>query len=86
MLEPGSQTFPVVQEHVESVELVSEEAMASTVRLLAVEQKLVVEPGAAVSVAAALAAPRDRNRPLVCVLSGGNIAPETLRALLAAAS
>lgn len=86
VLEPGSQTFPVVQEHVESVELVSEEAMASTVRLLAIEQKLVVEPGAAVSVAAALAAPRDRNRPLVCVLSGGNIAPETLRALLATAS
>lgn len=84
VLEPGSLTFPIVQEHVESVELVSEEAMASAVRLLAVEQKLVVEPGAAVSVAAALAAPRDRDRPLVCVLSGGNIAPETLRAVLAA--
>ncbi len=86
VLEPGSRTFPIVQQHVESVELVSEEGMASAVRLLAVEQKLVVEPGAAVSVAAALAAPRDRDRPLVCVLSGGNIAPETLRALLAAAS
>ncbi|MYC65051.1 MAG: threonine/serine dehydratase [Acidobacteriia bacterium] len=86
VLEPGSLTFPIVQEHVESVELVSEEGMASAVRLLAVEQKLVVEPGAAVSVAAALAAPRDRDRPVVCVLSGGNIAPETLRALLAAGS
>ena len=86
VLEPGSRTFPIVQQHVESVELVSEEAMASAVRLLAVEQKLVVEPGAAVSVAAALATPPDRDRPLVCVLSGGNIAPETLRALLADAS
>ena len=86
VLEPGSQTFPVVQEHVESVELVSEEGMASAVRLLAIEQKLVIEPGAAVSVAAALAAPRGRDRPLVCVLSGGNIAPETLRELLDAGS
>ena len=86
VLEPGSRTFPIMQQHVESVELVSEHAMASAVRLLAVEQKLVVEPGAAVSVAAALAAPRSRDRPLVCVLSGGNIAPETLRVLLADAS
>lgn len=83
VLEPGSRTFPVVQEHVESVDLVSEEDMAAAVRLLAVEQKLVVEPGAAVSVAAALSATRERDRPVVCVLSGGNIAPETLRAVLA---
>ncbi len=86
VLEPGSRTFPIVQQHVESVELVSEEAMASAVRLLAVEQKLVVEAGAAVSVAAALAAPRGQGGPLVCVLSGGNIAPETLRALLSTKS
>ena len=83
VLEPGSRTFPVVQKHVESVELVSEEGMAVAVRLLAIEQKLVVEPGAAVSVAAALGATRERDRPVVCVLSGGNIAPETLRAVLA---
>ena len=83
VLEPGSLTFPIVQEHVESVELVSEDEMANTVRLLAVQQKLVVEPGAAVSVAAALATQgRASTRPAVCVLSGGNVAPETLGALL----
>ena len=83
VIEPGSQTFPIVQQHVESVELVSEEDMADAVRLLAVEQKLVVEPGAAVSVAAMLGAPQETDRPVVCVVSGGNIAPELLRDVLA---
>ena len=83
VLEPGSQTFPIVQQHVESVELVSEEDMAAAVRLLAVEQKLVVEPGAAVSVAAMLSESRETDRPVVCVISGGNIAPEKLREVLA---
>ena len=82
VLEPGSRTFPIVQRHVESVELVTEDDMAAAVRLLAVEQKLVVEPGAAVSVAAALRAARGSDRSVVCVLSGGNIAPEKLREVL----
>lgn len=81
--EPGSNTFPIIRKHVESVELVDEESMKSTVRTLAVEDKLVVEAGAAVSVAAALAQPTaDGNRPLVCVISGGNIDPATLTSIL----
>ena len=57
--------------------------MKSTVRSLAVEDKLVVEAGAAVSVAAALAqSTADESRPIVCVISGGNIDPETLTAIL----
>ena len=82
--EPGSNTFPIIREHVESVELVEEESMKSTVRTLAVEDKLVVEAGAAVSVAAALAqsSSADEGRPLVCVISGGNIDPETLTSIL----
>ena len=84
VLEPGSRTFPIVQRHVDDVLLVSEADMASAVRSLAVEQKLVVEPGAAVTVAAARAAARkDGASPVVCVISGGNIAPSTFRELLA---
>ena len=83
VIEPGSRTFPIVQQHVAAVELVPEEDIAAAVSLLAVEQKLVVEPGAAVSVAAALRAAQARDRPAICVISGGNIAPEALRALLA---
>lgn len=81
--EPGSNTFPIIRKLVASVELIDEESMKSTVRTLAVEDKLVVEAGAAVSVAAALAqCTADENRPIVCVISGGNIDPETLKSIL----
>ncbi len=80
---PGKSTFNVAQELVDRVVLVSEEQIARAVRLLALEQKLVVEPGGAVSAAALLAgaAPPD-NSPVVCVLSGGNIHPDTLSSIL----
>lgn len=81
--EPGSNTFPIIRKLVASVELIDEESMKSTVRTLAVEDKLVVEAGAAVSVAAALAQSNaDGDRPIVCVISGGNIDPETLTSIL----
>ncbi len=38
---PGSNAFPIIQRHVESVALVDERAMASAIRALAVEDKLV---------------------------------------------
>lgn len=80
---PGEATFRIVKELVERVVLVSEAEIERAVRLLAMEQKLVVEPGGAVSVAALLAgaAPADES-PVVCVLSGGNIHPATLGSLL----
>ena len=81
--EPGSNTFPIIRKLVTSVELIDEESMKSTVRTLVVEDKLVVEAGAAVSVAAALAqSTADEDRPIVCVISGGNIDPETLTSIL----
>ena len=81
--EPGSNTFPIIQELVEDVFLVSESDIAATIRSLALEQKLVVEAGGAVSVAAAASwqAPDD-GLPVVCVVSGGNIDPALLRTIL----
>ena len=83
VLEPGSRTFPIAQRLVEDVFLVAEDEMAHAIRVLALEQKLVVEAGGAVGVAAALArhAPAS-DLPLVCVVSGGNIAPRQLQAML----
>ena len=81
--EPGSNTFPIIQELVEDVFLVSESDIAATIRLLALEQKLVVEAGGAVSVAAAVSwRESDDQLPLVCVVSGGNIDPTQLRSIL----
>ena len=80
---PGESTFQVAQELVDRVVLVSEEEIARAVRLLALEQKLVVEPGGAVAAAALLAgaAPPDGS-PVVCVLSGGNVHPAVLSSIL----
>ena len=81
--QPGSSTFPIVQQLVEDVLLVSEAAMEDSIRLMALEQKLVVEAGGAVSIAAALAAqPSNRNVPIVCVVSGGNIESAQLQSVL----
>ncbi len=80
---PGESTFQAAQELVDRVVLVSEAEIAHAVRLLAMEQKLVVEPGGAVAAAALLAgaAPADES-PVVCVLSGGNIHPIVLNSIL----
>jgi threonine dehydratase len=61
--------------------------MLTAIRRLALEARLVAEPGGAVAVAAALdgvpgvpaATPE---RPLVAILSGGNIAPGLLTRVL----
>ncbi len=79
---PGARTFPIIQRQVEDVLLASERQMAASIRLLALEQKLVVEAGGAVSVAGALARPPEGSSPVVCVISGGNIAPSQLRSIL----
>jgi threonine dehydratase len=60
---------------------VDEESILHAVRILAEEEKLVVEPSGAVTLAAVL----DGKVPAsdtVCLLSGGNISPEILKAAL----
>ena len=85
VIRPGSNTFPVVRDLVEDLLLVSEDAMRTVIRTLAVEQKLVVEAGGAASVAGALAAgDRHPASAAVCVISGGNIEPGQFREILAA--
>jgi threonine dehydratase len=78
---PGKLTFALAQQYVDDVLLVSEEEIVeATVRLLG-EEKLVVEPSGAASVAALVryfggkpaAAGRQPAQKVVTVLSGGNI-------------
>lgn len=81
---PGALTFPVLQRELEGILLVTEEEIQAAVRWLADTVHLVVEPSGAVPVAAILAG---KLPPEVCragvILSGGNIAPEQLSAILA---
>jgi threonine dehydratase len=54
---------------------VPEEAIVAAMRMVMEEARLVIEPSAAVGVAAILAGSvgGDASRPLVCVLCGGNV-------------
>jgi threonine dehydratase len=70
---PGRLTFELAQKYAEDILLVSEEEIAeATVRLLE-EEKLVVEPSGAISVAAVERHLAGKKQKIVCVLSGGNV-------------
>jgi threo-3-hydroxy-L-aspartate ammonia-lyase len=78
----GELTFAHIREHVSGIVTVSEEEMLTAVRRLALQARLVAEPGGAAAVAAALfrsaAELGAGDGPLVAVLSGGNIDPALL--------
>lgn len=80
---PGDLPLRHAQRDVEAIARVTEDEIAAAVRFLASEAKLVVEPGGAVTTAALLSGrilPGDG--PTVALVSGGNVAPERLAALL----
>jgi len=70
----GELTFPIVRDLVDDVALVSEEEIVAAMRFAFEESRLVIEPSAAVGVAAVLAgrAGGRTDRPLACVICGGN--------------
>ena len=75
----GELTFPVIRERVASIVTVSERAIASAMRLAWERMKLVIEPSAAVPLAAVL----ERRvavagRRVAIILSGGNVDLEGL--------
>ncbi len=71
---PGKLTFPILQQHVEQMVLISEDEIRATVRFLLERLKIVVEPSGAVGVAAALFGklPTDVAKVGI-VISGGNV-------------
>ena len=80
----GELTFEHIRRLVDDIVTVTEEEIKVTVRRLALEGRLIAEPGGAVAVAACLL--RERELPAagapVAVLSGGNIDPALLTAIL----
>jgi len=82
----GTLTWPVVRELVDDVVLVSEEELREAVRFLLLRAKLVVEPTGALTTAAALSGKLTRfGARAGLIVSGGNIAPDVLRDILAEA-
>ena len=81
---PGALTFPVLQANVAEIALVSDEEILAAVRLLALRAHVVAEPTGAVPVAAVLSGRLGlpKGAHVGVVISGGNIDPSMLAALL----
>ncbi|MGA2215005.1 MAG: pyridoxal-phosphate dependent enzyme [Bryobacteraceae bacterium] len=79
---PGALTFPIIQEHVEDIVLVSDAEIRAAMTFLLARMKILVEPSGAASAAAVLyhRLPGDLRR-IGVILSGGNVDLEYLRTL-----
>jgi threonine dehydratase len=73
---PGAFTFPILQQHVARVELVSDEELLEAMAWALHELRLVLEPSGAAALAVALREGRGR---CGVILSGGNVDPGLLR-------
>ena len=83
---PGDLTFEHAQAYIDRVVTVEDAEIARAALWLFHEAKQVVEPSGAASVAATLWPAKDsplanKNAVVVAILSGGNVAPESLAAL-----
>jgi threo-3-hydroxy-L-aspartate ammonia-lyase len=80
---PGALTFPVLQKNAEDVLTVSDDEIAETIKFMLFRMKTLVEPSGAAAAAAVLHGklPEECSQVGV-ILSGGNIDPDALAALL----
>ncbi len=82
-IEGGELPFGLIQQFVDDVLLVQEESIAEAMRLLAREERLIVEGAGAVGLASLLEGHLDVTGLRVgLILSGGNVSFETLRSVL----
>ncbi len=80
----GTLTWPIIRDAVDEIVLVSDDEVRATMRYLLLRLKLVVEPTGAVAAAAALTGKLRRyGKNAGIILTGGNVAPEMLRDVLA---
>ena len=70
----GENTFSIIRAHVSDIVTASEEAIVDAMRLVWARMKIVIEPSAAVPLAALLERRLDASgQRVVIVLSGGNV-------------
>lgn len=80
----GVDTFPLLRQHVARVLLVDDAATRAAMGLVLTRMKQLVEPSAAITLAAVLAHPDVfAGKRVGVILSGGNVDPQALPALLA---
>lgn len=82
---PGEITFAVGQRHFAGGLAVTDDEVRNAMRFAFEELKLVLEPGGAVALTAALTAKIPvRGRTIACVLSGGNVDPKAFAEIITA--
>ena len=82
-MDPETITFDLVRRYVRRIVVVSEDELRAAVGAIVREERLVAEGAAATGVAAVVSGDVDlRGRRVAVILSGANIDPEKLRALL----
>ncbi len=70
----GSVNFPIIQEHVKKIVLVTEEEIISSMRLIWERMKIIVEPSSAVALAAVMnSRPELQGKRVGIIVSGGNV-------------
>lgn len=70
----GDITFPIIQEYVNEIVTVSEDAIVRAMKLIWERMKIIVEPSSAVPLAAILENKFDyKNKKIGIILSGGNV-------------
>lgn len=79
---PGVLTFPVLQRLAGPGLSVSDEAVLAAMGQSLMRLKLVVEPGGAVALAAALESANTQGDAVICVLTGGNVDEQWLAAAI----
>lgn len=78
----GARTFPVLQPLVDRVALVSEAEILDGVRWMIAHHQYLIEPTAAVTIAACLSGKIHVEHPVVVVVSGRNVSAETVKRIL----
>jgi threonine dehydratase len=78
----GARTFPVLQPLVDQVALVSEAEILDGVRWMIANHQYLIEPTAAVTIAACLTGKVQATKPVVVVVSGRNVSADTAKKIL----
>ena len=73
---PTEANVAAIRNLVDEMVLVTEQEMLDAMRLLLTSDDIVAEPAAAASVAALLWSSHTHSRPVVCLITGRNVAPE----------
>jgi threonine dehydratase len=78
----GARTFPVLQPLVDRVALVTEAEIIDGVRWMISHHQYLIEPTAAVTIAACISGKIQVTEPVVVIVSGRNVSSDTVKKIL----